>query len=980
MFCWHKHCERLRRWLCRKTKFLAVFIQILFIIVLLASGTQRTMPIPPAQKYFIEGQSHRENGRYKEAIDSYKKAIENDPSFISAYYNLALLYHQIKQYDSAVINLKKVIELDPNDVSAFNNLGVIYFANSMLNEAKIHFEKALLIEANYKEARDNLKKVQQKLQKRELPPSSEQPNTSRHHKIGFVTLWHERGQAYVTKAIQDALNNKYNTFVFARNGGTPDNPMLQTTGEWNVPNLTAYHEYKIPREVLKNWVTQNALELVFFNEEYDLGLVEAAKQCGIKIVGYYVWELFDPQFAIACRRLYDKIICPTKACYEKFKKLGMGNAEYVQWGIDLNLFQPKEHTGNKRVRFFHPAGWGGLHARRGTQFVIDAFQKLNDPNTELLIHTQHGSIVQEGKNIKILSGTVPREEIVRMYQESDVTVLPSKWEGLGLTFFESISCGLPIITVDAPPMNEFVHNGKTGFLCRVAERKSYQGIFVDGVHVDIDDMAEKMRIVLDTNLRFAMRENVRTFAPDFSITKFKENIQNLFLDVTKQNRGNLHLNLGCGTDIKQGYVNIDQRQMEGVDQIADVSNLPYPDKSVSEILANDVVEHFPRERTEEVLAEWARTLRPDGILTIQCPDVRALAHGLVLNQISTKEFARRIYGGQDYSGNFHYAGFDIPTMKRMLRNHGIHPQRISTCNGNFTITASRKAESSRRRLRIILIGARFSNYPWGTENFIYKALVELGHEVIDIDFRRDHGHIEEQLKQSADLVITYKGSGINPRLLEIQSCPTILWYPDDVLTIQQAHNDLQYGGYAYDHVYYFDQAGLQKLQQMGITHCSFLPVATDPTIYRYLPGTKKKYDVTFVGNIYPNRRILIDRLKSKFNVFETKAFMEDMVRIFNETKIVLNLGVSNTGYQLRVFEALGCRSFLLTNEIGMNDRLFKDREHLVYFNDRSIESLIGYYLEHDEEREAIAGNGYQEVCAKHTFKHRIQKIFDDNFR
>ena len=935
------------------------------------------MPIATAQKYLDEAELFMENGLCKEAIEAYKKAIETDPSFISAYYNLAVIYHRTQQFYYAITCLKKAIELDPGDASAFNNLGVLYFTINVFDEAKKYFEKSLLIEPDYKEAKNNLEKVQQELKKSASRPLSQQVIESHHHKIGFVSLWYERGQAYVTKAIKDALDNQSNTFIFARNGGTSDNPLLQTTGEWNVPNLTVYPEYRIPREVLKNWVVQNDLKVVFFNEEYDLGLVEVVKQCGVKTVGYYVWELFDPQYVTSCKSLYDKIICPTKACYEKFKNLGMDNVEYIRWGVELNLFKPQERPENKRVRFFHPAGWGGLHARRGTQFVLDAFQKLNVSNAELLIHTQHGSGVQESDNIKIIYGTVPREEIIRLYQESDVAVLPSKWEGLGLTFLESIGCGLPIITVDAQPMNEFVHHGETGFLCRVAERKSYEGIFVDGVHVDIDDMAEKMKMMLNTSLRSTMHENVKTFATDFSITKFKENTGNLFFDVVNRAGGNLRLNLGCGTDIKQGYINIDQRWIKGVNQVADVSRLPYKDESVAEVLANDVIEHFPREQTEMVLKEWIRVLRPDGILKIQCPDVRSLAYGLVYNQIPTNEFSRRIYGGQEYNGNFHYAGFDIPEMKRILRKLGMWPQQISTRNGNLAVTAGRKPLLNLKKLRITLIGARLSNYPWGTENFIHKALSEFGHEIIDIDFRRDHNRVEEILKIPTDLVIAYKASGINPRLLETMNCPTVLWYPDDILTMQHAQSDLLNSGYAYDHVYYFDKAGLQNLLQMGVHHGSFLPLATDPTVYKYLPGAKKKYDVVFVGNIYPNRRALLDRLKLKFNVFETKAFMNDMVRIFNEAKIVLNLGVGNTGYQLRVFEALGCRSFLLTNEITLNDRLFNDKEHLVYFNEQNIEDLINYYLEHDEEREFIAENGYREVCEKHTFGHRVAQMLVD---
>ena len=516
-----------------------------------------------AQKYFQEAEEFQEKGLYQKAIESYKKSLEIDPHSICAYYNVALLYHQTHQFEDAIIHLEKVIELDPSDASAYNNLGVLYFAINNLIEAKTHFENALSIEVNYKEARDNLAKVLEKLQKATRHTSSLQPVRQYCRKIGFVTLWYERGQAYVTKAIRDALASDHITYIFARNGGTPDKPMLQTTGEWDTSNLITHPTYQIPNDVLKNWIVNNNLDIVFFNEEYDLGLLEIAKQCGVKTVGYYVWELFDPRFIMTCKRLYDKIICPTKACCEKFKSLGMDNVEYIQWGVDLSLFKPIERPANKRVRFFHPAGWGGLHARRGTQFVIEAFQKLNNPNAELLIHIQHGSGIQESNNIKIIHGTVPREEITTMYQESDIAVLPSKWEGLGLTFLESIGCGLPIITVNAPPMNEFVRDGETGFLCRVAKHQDYQGIFVDGVHVDIDDMVEKMKMLLNTALRSTMQENIKVFASKFSTMKYKNNIQNLIHTITKR-MDDIRLNLGCGSDTRQGYVNIDQRQIQGL--------------------------------------------------------------------------------------------------------------------------------------------------------------------------------------------------------------------------------------------------------------------------------------------------------------------------------------------------------------------------------------------------------------------------------
>jgi len=954
-----------------------------------------------------QAQQAANDGKTEEAFSLYKEAINLEPQRVSAYYDIALLYHQQGDLDKAISYFEKASELEPEDASSFNNLAVLYYSKEMLEEAEKSFKKAIELESDYAEAIYGLGKVYQKQERIDKAIENfnkclrVEPNNKKAKEnlekclseagidrtvvkkqkinIGFVSYWFERGQAYVTKAIRDIVAEEYNTFIFARSGGTPDKPLLKTKGEWDVPNLTTHNEYKIPKELLKRWITDNQLDIVFFNEEYDFDLVNMARNCGVKTMGIYYWELFNPQFVPACKELYDKIICPTEACYNKFKSMGLNNIEYVKWGVDLNQFKPIDRPENEKVRFFHPAGWGGMHARRGTQFVIDAFQKMDNSDAELLIHIQSGSGIQEDGNIKIIHGTVPRKELIKMYQESDIAVLPSKWEGLGLTFLEAMGCGLPIITVDAPPMNEFIKSGFNGFCCQVSDRKRYPNIYVEGVYPDIEDMAEKMNRLTDRELLASMRDNTIEYTKkewdwQKNSKKFIEIIEEL-----KRDNQKLKLNLGCGTDIQKDYINIDIRPLPGVDIVANVSCLPYLDNSVDKILANDILEHFPKNRTKSVLKEWSRVLRNKGIISIRCPDMRILSHALLSNQVSVDEFSRRIYGGQEYTGNFHYTGFDIPKLKNLLREVGVGKIiDINTYNGNLDISAQKtKLFHPNQSLKIILISKRFTNHPWGTGNFIHKSLTKMGHEVIDIDFVKDRKKLNELLKQDADLLISYKGSGVNPKLIEMVKCPTVLWYPDDVLSSQQAVNDMRTLGYAYDYVYYFDQAGIDILKKFGLRNPKFLPLATDPEVYAWKNIDEKKYDVSFVGNVYPNRRKLLDRLKSKFNVYETKAYMNEMVDIFNRSKIVLNLAVGKSGYPLRVFEALGCRSFLLTNEIDPKFRIFEDRKHLVYFTDDNIEELIEYYLEHDDEREAVAQNGYQEVIDNHTFEIRMSKVIKD---
>jgi SAM-dependent methyltransferase len=78
------------------------------------------------------------------------------------------------------------------------------------------------------------------------------------------------------------------------------------------------------------------------------------------------------------------------------------------------------------------------------------------------------------------------------------------------------------------------------------------------------------------------------------------------------------LNLGCGTDIRPGYVNLDIAPLPGVDVVHDIAELPlpFPDGRFDEIVCKDILEHV---EYADVLRELHRILRPGGLLHVEAP-------------------------------------------------------------------------------------------------------------------------------------------------------------------------------------------------------------------------------------------------------------------------------------------------------------------------------------------------------------------------
>lgn len=96
-------------------------------------------------------------GRPREAIEWYQKALKNMPDYIDALYNTGSIYgRDLGNPDSGIYYLRLAVQYDPKRADAWNNLGVFHFNKQMFRDAVTYYNRALGLKDSYMEAWFNL--------------------------------------------------------------------------------------------------------------------------------------------------------------------------------------------------------------------------------------------------------------------------------------------------------------------------------------------------------------------------------------------------------------------------------------------------------------------------------------------------------------------------------------------------------------------------------------------------------------------------------------------------------------------------------------------------------------------------------------------------------------------------------------------------------------------------------------------------------
>jgi serine/threonine protein kinase len=108
-------------------------------------------PVPQKTKeqWLNEGDAHHNDGRYKEAIAAYDRAIQLDPNDPYVYYNRGNAYSKLKEYQQAIADYDRAIAFNPNNADVYNNRGIAYFGLTEYQQAIADYDRAIALDPKY---------------------------------------------------------------------------------------------------------------------------------------------------------------------------------------------------------------------------------------------------------------------------------------------------------------------------------------------------------------------------------------------------------------------------------------------------------------------------------------------------------------------------------------------------------------------------------------------------------------------------------------------------------------------------------------------------------------------------------------------------------------------------------------------------------------------------------------------------------------
>ena len=230
--------------------------------------------------------------------------------------------------------------------------------------------------------------------------------------------------------------------------GLVDDAVSTVKNYASIPTAVVLYDlipYINPKPYLENPVVSNwYLKKIEQLKKADL-LLSISKSSGQEAVD---WLNFDPS----------QVVNISTACDDKFQPVKLNNSDYTHFAQTYNLTKPF-------VMYT-----GGIDYRKNIEGLIRAYAQLpkavrqhhqlavvcsvqpHDRERLTELAKQQGL----GKNDYIMTGFVPEEDLIKLYNACKLFIFPSWHEGFGLPALEAMQCGAPVIASNNSSLPEVV--------------------------------------------------------------------------------------------------------------------------------------------------------------------------------------------------------------------------------------------------------------------------------------------------------------------------------------------------------------------------------------------------------------------------------------------------------------------------------------------------------------------------------------------
>jgi hypothetical protein len=184
-------------------------------------------------------------------------------------------------------------------------------------------------------------------------------------------------------------------------------------------------------------------------------------------------------------------------------------------------------------------------------------------------------------------------------------------------------------------------------------------------------------------------------------------------------------------------------------------------------------------------------------------------------------------------------------------------------------------------------------------------------------------------------------------------------------------------------------------------HSELLRLGFEPAVLERLDGIERSIPVSFVGQLTPShafRQQWLEYVSQRVplqvwgpsdgfaegspvvDCHRGAAWGLEMYKILRKSLLTLNhhIDIADTcAGNLRLFEATGVGTLLVTDWKKNLHEMFEPGKEVVCYRTRDeCAEMVQYYMEHKEEREAIARAGQQRTLRDHTYYQRMQSLIE----